>query len=255
MKEVSAEQTKKHSPLTLTTNGLKRAIEDVELTIFLGPKSDADARHTEEMYANIDIRPHGGYFEARLRSPSALGDNTGLVQRHLGCLDNDLGGVSFPSARRACVFPRGASPPLFYADAESFVNLPTLGFLLAAPFADVLYAALKNAPQGSEAARHFAATLQCLARQLDALTKTSLIDDQKPDLERRAFFERHCWLWCSGYVKAPQNSVAAAGAKAVCNIAVRNVLGFYLGFRCYPEDFMGSVEVCAVFGVPEQFEE
>ncbi|KAH9371827.1 hypothetical protein HPB48_021605 [Haemaphysalis longicornis] len=233
------------------------------------------------MYANIDIRPHGGYFEARLRSPSALGDNTGLVQRHLGCLDNDLGGVSFPSARRACVFPRGASPPLFYADAESFVNLPTLGFLLAAPFADVLYAALKNAPQGSEAARHFAATLQCLARQLDALTKTSLIDDQKPgdpvalfrhsaalqlaydavesssgfpggDLERRAFFERHCWLWCSGYVKAPQNYVAAAGAKAVCNIAVRNVLGFYLGFRCYPEDFMGSVEVCAVFGVPEQ---
>ncbi|KAK8770168.1 hypothetical protein V5799_013367, partial [Amblyomma americanum] len=252
-------------------------IEDVEVTRLLGPNSPEEVKQLELLYKDLPMPSQSDYYVNRLMPTMALQDDTKLAEQHSRCLEDDVQDMSVAGRRRLCVLPAGVSHPLFYSGAEPFVNFPTLGFLLAEPYTNVLFDALRRAPPGTEPSRRFAATLACLHRQLESLTNATLAGDAKPvalfrhagalqlahdavensggfgggDLERRAFFERHCWMWCSRLLGASRTSTAPRlDARTVCSIAVRNVLAFYRAFRCYPEDYMGNVEVCAVLGVP-----
>ncbi|XP_075543630.1 uncharacterized protein LOC142578101 [Dermacentor variabilis] len=254
-------------------------MEDIHVGLFLDPTSAEEARQLEKLYRDLPMPSRSGYYVNRLLPFAMAPSSSQLLEWHSRCLEDDLLGAAKDAyaRRRLCVSPALVSQPLFYTGTESFVNFPTLGFLLAEPYADVLFRALRKAPSGTETARRFAATMACLRRQLESLSNTSMSGDAKPaalfrhagalqlahdavensggfsggDVERRAFFERHCWLWCSELLSGARSpSTSQLDAKGVCNIAVRNVLAFYRAFRCYPEDYMGSVEVCAVFGVP-----
>ncbi|KAH9371296.1 hypothetical protein HPB48_006527 [Haemaphysalis longicornis] len=230
----------------------------------------------------LPVPPRDGYYQHRLLPFSVLIDEYQLNEHRLFCLEDDLGGVSVRDDRTPCLFPSGVAQPLFYVGAEPFVNYPTLGFLLATAYADALYEALGKAPAHSQPAQHYAATLACLRRQVEAATNATLrADDPRPSalfrhagalqlahdaflsaagfrggaLQWRAFFARHCWLWCSGHVRMPRSSGTTLGAREACDMAVRNVLAFYGAYSCYPEDFMGNAEVCLVFGAPQDTDE
>ncbi|XP_075742562.1 uncharacterized protein LOC119169093 isoform X2 [Rhipicephalus microplus] len=254
-------------------------IEDIEVGLFLDPTSPDEARYLEKLYRELPMPSRSGYYVNRLLPIAVALDGSPLLERHSRCLDDDVlsTAVAAYSQRDLCVSPALVSQPLFYAGAEAFVNYPTMGFLLAEPYADVLFRTLRKAPPGTDTSRRFTATMSCLRRQLESLGNTTVSGDARPaalfrlagalqlahdavensggfsggDSERRAFFERQCWLWCSRMLHSARSlSAVQLDAKGVCNIVVRNVLAFYRGFRCYPEDYMGSVEVCAVFGVP-----
>ncbi|KAL1448247.1 hypothetical protein MTO96_028273 [Rhipicephalus appendiculatus] len=254
-------------------------IEDIEVGLFLDPTSPGEARQLEKLYRDLPMPGRSGYYVNRLLPVATALHGLPLLERHARCLEDDVlsTAVAAYPQRRLCVSPLLVSKPLFYSGAEAFVNYPTMGFLLAEPYADVLFRALRKAPSGTDTSRRFSATMDCLRRQLESLSNTTVSGDARPaalfrhagalqlahdavhnsggfsggDPERRAFFERHCWLWCSRLLRTARSSSAAQlDAKGVCNVVVRNVLAFYRAFRCYPEDYMGSVEVCAVFGVP-----
>ncbi|XP_049522586.1 uncharacterized protein LOC125945064 [Dermacentor silvarum] len=254
-------------------------LEDIQERLFLDPTSSEEARLLEKLYRDLPTPSRSGYYVNRLLPIAMAPDSSPLLEGHSRCLEDDLLGAAEDAytRRHLCVSPAILSQPLFYPGTEGFVNFPTLGFLLAEPYADVLFRALRKAPSGTDTSRRFAATMACLRRQLESLSNTSITSEARPaalfrhagalqlahdavensggfsggDGQRRAFFERHCWLWCSQLLRgARSSSTSQLDAKGVCNIAVRNVLAFYRAFRCYPEDYMGSVEVCAVFGVP-----
>ncbi|CAN7995261.1 unnamed protein product [Ixodes pacificus] len=62
---------------------------------------------------------------------------------------------------------------------------------------------------------------------------------------QKFFFRRFCSSLCmmvSTFV--PEDLLPP---RDMCNIVVRNVLDFYTAFQCFPEDYMGDVEICKVF--------
>ncbi|EEC08548.1 hypothetical protein IscW_ISCW018555 [Ixodes scapularis] len=62
---------------------------------------------------------------------------------------------------------------------------------------------------------------------------------------QKFFFRRFCSSLCmmvSTFV-----SEDLLPPRDMCNIVVRNVLDFYTAFQCFPEDYMGEVEICKVF--------
>ncbi|KAH9371675.1 hypothetical protein HPB48_020492 [Haemaphysalis longicornis] len=259
-----------------------QAIGRIRLMPLLVPTTSLDRRRVETLYAAVPVPPRDGYYQHRLLPFSVLIDEYQLNEHRLFCLEDDLGGVSVRDDRNPVPLPSGVAQPLFYVGAEPFINYPTLGFLLATAYADALYEALGKAPAHSQPAQHYAATLACLRRQVEAATNATLrADDPRPSalfrhagalqlahdaflsaagfrggaLQWRAFFARHCWLWCSEHLRMPRSSGTPLGARDACDMAVRNVLAFYGAYSCYPEDFMGNAEVCLVFGAPQDTDE
>ncbi|XP_077553285.1 uncharacterized protein LOC144168078 [Haemaphysalis longicornis] len=261
---------------------LLKAIGRIKFELLLVPFSPEELRRVDLLYRDLPVRSYDAYYENRLLPVSLLSDGFDLYQRHSRCLKNDVRGVVTPSRELVCVSPRALTEPLYFPGAEAIINLPTLGFLLARPYADVIYEALRTAPAGTEPSRRFTSMTDCLESQVQVLTNITLVRDPRPEAlfrhagalqlayevahnsggfrtgneARRVFFERHCWLWCSGYLRGVKSLEGwPLSGKNVCNMAVRNVLAFYRAFRCYPEDYMGSAEICLVFGRAPQANE
>ncbi|CAN7939487.1 unnamed protein product [Ixodes hexagonus] len=64
-------------------------------------------------------------------------------------------------------------------------------------------------------------------------------------LEREFFFKRFCVSFC--LLKSKFRPGGLLSPTDMCNIVVRNTLDFYRAFQCFPEDYMGEVQVCKVF--------
>nr|XP_037276082.1 uncharacterized protein LOC119169093 isoform X2 [Rhipicephalus microplus] len=263
-----SEQSGLHQDVTNILTILKE-IEDIEVGLFLDPTSPDEARYLEKLYRELPMPSRSGYYVNRLLPIAVALDGSPLLERHSRCLDDDVlsTAVAAYSQRDLCVSPALVSQPLFYAGAEAFVNYPTMGFLLAEPYADVIFRTLRKAPPGTDTSRRFTATMSCLRRQLESLGNTTVSGDARPaalfrlagalqlahdavensggfsggDSERRAFFERQCWLWCSRMLHSARSlSAVQLDAKGVCNIVVRNVLAFYRWLPMLPGRLHGQ---------------
>lgn len=240
------------------------SIEDVDVVQF-DPSSDY-LRTLDVLYDTVE--PTNNYYANRLLSTSPT--TSRLARLHRPCPEVDFGGVSL-SEQRLCIWPHGLNAPVFYSGAEKLVNYPTVGFLLARVFVSALIRVAIRQEPSLYSTRNFAEASACLHQQYELLSrehKKRASDEGsrlvlefsgslqiaydayekstrfRDDLDRQFFFKRFCSMLCFS-----ENLLLSRGllpSKEMCNIVVRNVLGFYRAFKCYPEDYMGEVEVCRI---------
>lgn len=236
------------------------SIENIELVVF---NASRDQTGLEALYRDVKLMKN--FFANRALSGPAT--KLGLTRYDRCCVETDVGGVLYGDTS-LCILPHGLTEPLFYSGAEHLVNFPVIAFLVARPFIAQLLRVLESSPQGSFAASRYAATKRCLTNQYKQLSVVSgsvegnrtLLELSaslqvayeayarafgfRTPLERQFFFRRFCATFCK--MESTFLHGRLLPSQDMCNMVIRNVLDFYTTFQCFPEDYMGEVEVCKI---------
>ncbi|XP_064470801.1 neprilysin-1-like isoform X2 [Ornithodoros turicata] len=175
-----------------------------------------------------------------------------------------------------CSSTASFAPPAFYAGAERFVNIASIGYLYA--LKKKFKFSFNTTGLMSDSERNtYRRNSDCVERQMLTLTRPQLWPslDGKYNLEEvlfhvlalrsaydasqdasnfratqkqrhresRLFFRRACSMHCHGSPDVPE-SPGGLTPRQKCNHVVRHTKDFYTVFKCFPYTRLASVEAC-----------